>query len=194
MYTKEELKKTIVNELGEYNLIVLSNREPYIHTMDEGRVLVRRPSGGAVTALDPVMKACGGTWIAHGSGSGDRKVVDKNNKIMVPEDDPKYTLKRLWLSKEEEKGYYYGFSNEALWPLSHIVYQRPVFREEDWQMYQKVNKKFADAVIEEIGRRNNKKTLVWIQDFQLAMTAKYIKEANPDIICAYFWHIPWPNP
>ncbi|MDP8261291.1 MAG: trehalose-6-phosphate synthase, partial [Candidatus Kappaea frigidicola] len=194
MYTKEYLKNTIINELGEYNLIVVSNREPYIHTMKEGKIVIWRPGGGAVTALDPVMRACGGTWIAHGSGSGDKKVVDKEGKIRVPVDNPQYTLKRVWLDKEEERGYYYGFANETLWPLAHISYTRPVFRESDWQQYKKVNKKFADAVLGEIKDSDKKKTIVWLQDFHMALVAKYIKEKNPNVICAYFWHIPWPNP
>ncbi len=194
MMTKEELKKVISEELGNYKLIIVSNREPYIHKFEGGKIKIYRPSGGAVTALDPVARACGGTWIAHGSGSADRKVVDKNDKIRVPEEDPSYTLRRLWLSKEEEKGYYYGFSNEALWPLSHIAYTRPIFREKDWQMYKQVNKKFADAILEEKELSGNDKILVWIQDFHLSLVAKYIKEKAPDVICAYFWHIPWPNP
>lgn len=194
MYSKDDLKNTIVTELGDYNLLVTSNREPYIHTMEHGDIKVWRPSGGAVTALDPVMRACGGTWVAHGSGNADRKVVDKHDRIRVPEDDPKYTLRRVWLTKEEERGYYYGFSNETLWPLCHIAYTRPVFREIDWQIYQAVNKKFAEAITKEVGGKDQKKNIVWIQDFQLALVARYIKEINPNIICAYFWHIPWPNP
>lgn len=194
MWTKQELKETINRELGDYNLIVVSNREPYIHTLEEGKLKVWRPTGGAVTALDPVMKACGGTWIAHGSGNGDKQVVDKDDKIKVPEKNPSYTLKRIWFSKEEEKGYYYGFSNEALWPLSHIAYTTPIFREEDWRMYKKVNMKFAEAVIKEIKALKDKKTLVWIQDFHLSLVAKYVKKISPETICAYFWHIPWPNP
>jgi trehalose 6-phosphate synthase len=194
MYTQKDLRNTIVNELSDYNLIVVSNREPYIHTLEEGKIVVWRPSGGAVTALDPVMKACGGTWIAHGSGSGDKKVVDKDDKIKVPVEKPQYTLKRVWLSKEEERGYYYGFANETLWPLSHITYTRPSFRESDWQQYKKVNKKFADAVISEIKASGKKKTIVWLQDFHMTLVAKYIKEKDPNVICAYFWHIPWPNP
>ncbi len=194
MMTKDELKQVINKELGNYKMIVVSNREPYIHTQEAGKIKVLRPSGGAVTALDPVMRACGGTWIAHGSGNADRKVVDKDDRIRVPTEDPRYTLRRLWLSKDEERGYYYGFSNEALWPLSHIAYTRPIFREKDWQMYKQVNKKFADAILEEKTKSNHDKLLVWIQDYHLVLVAKYIKEKSPDIICAYFWHIPWPNP
>ena len=194
MMTKDELKQVINKELGNYKMIVVSNREPYIHTQEAGKIKVLRPSGGAVTALDPVMRACGGIWIAHGSGNADRKVVDEDDRIRVPTEDPRYTLRRLWLSKDEERGYYYGFSNEALWPLSHIAYTRPIFREKDWQMYKQVNKKFADAILEEKTKSNHDKLLVWIQDYHLVLVAKYIKEKSPDIICAYFWHIPWPNP
>jgi trehalose 6-phosphate synthase len=194
MMTKEQLKQIIQNELGDAKLIIASNREPYIHTYEGSKIKTRRPSGGAVTALDPIMRACGGTWVAHGSGNADKEKADKDGRIQVPEDNPSYTLKRLWLSKKQERGYYYGFSNEALWPLSHIAYTRPIFRKEDWRMYKEVNKKFAEAIIEEKKRSKNEKILVWIQDYHLSLTAKYIKEKAPDIICAYFWHIPWPNP
>jgi alpha,alpha-trehalose-phosphate synthase [UDP-forming] len=192
--TKDKLKKIISEELGDYKLIIASNREPYIHTLENGKIKVLRPSGGAVAALDPVMRACGGTWIAHGSGNADKRVVDDKDRIKVPPDEPSYTLRRLWLSKEEERGYYYGFSNEALWPLSHIAYTRPIFREQDWQMYKKVNKKFAEAILEEKKYSKKSKILVFIQDYHLALVAKYIKEKAPEITCAYFWHIPWPNP
>ena len=186
MYTKEDLKNIIVNELGEYNLIVVSNREPYIHTIEKDKMVIWKPTGGAVTALDPVMRACGGTWIAHGSGSQDKKVVDKDDKIRVPVENPLYTLKRVWLDKEEEKGYYYGFANEALWPLSHISYTRPVFRESDWLQYQKVNKKFAEAVLDEARHSDKKKTIVWLQDFHLALAAKYIKKKKSQYYLRFF--------
>ena len=137
------------------------------------------------------MQACGGTWIAHGSGDADREVVDQFNKVGVPPYQPRYTLKRVWLSKEDEDGYYYGFANEALWPLCHIVYTRPVFRESDWKTYKKVNEIFAHSVLEEVG---DKKAFVFIQDYHLALLARLLKEHNHNIITAQFWHIPWPNP
>ena len=192
MWTKESLKKAIEEQLGEYLLIVASNREPYIHMHKKAKIIFQRSAGGVVTALDPVMKACSGLWIAHGSGDADKKTVDKNDRLQVPPDDPKYTLHRIWLTKEEEDGYYYGFANEALWPLSHISYTRPHFEETDWKMYEKVNRKFADAILKEVG---DKKAFVWIQDYHMALLPKFLKEAGGNnIITAHFWHIPWPNP
>lgn len=191
MLTKRDLRKIIRKVIGNRLLILASNREPYIHIYKEGKIDYIRPVGGAVTALDPVMRACGGVWVASGSGPADKKVVDRRGEIRVPPEKPKYTLKRIWLTKEEENGYYYGFSNEAIWPLCHITYTRPVFDESDWRYYEKVNEKFADAIIKKIGR---KKAFVWIQDYHLALLAKYLKKKNPNIKTAHFWHIPWPNP
>lgn len=192
MWTKDSLRKVIEKRLGDYLLIVVSNREPYIHMYKKGRIVWQRSAGGVVTALDPVMKACSGLWIAHGSGDADRKTVDKNDRVQVPPDDPKYTLHRVWLSKEEEDGYYYGFANEAVWPLSHISYTRPKFEEMDWRMYEKVNRKFADAILREV---KGKKAFVWIQDYHMALLPKFLKESSDNnIITAHFWHIPWPNP
>jgi len=192
MWTKEALKKVIDERLGDYLLIVVSNREPYMHMHKKAKIAWQRSAGGVVTALDPVMKACSGLWIAHGSGDADKETVDKNDRIKVPPDDPKYTLHRIWLTKEEEDGYYYGFANEALWPLSHISYTRPKFEESDWKMYERVNRKFADAILKEAKGR---KTFVWIQDYHMALLPKFLKEAKGNnIITAHFWHIPWPNP
>ena len=188
---KKDLKKVVRKIIGKRLLITVSNREPYIHEYKEGKITYIRPVGGAVTALDPVMRACGGTWVASGGGAADKKVVDANDEIKVPPESPKYTLKRIWLTKEEENGYYFGFSNKAIWPLCHITYTRPVFDESDWGYYKQVNKKFADAILEKVGK---KKAFIWIHDYHLALVAKYIKEKNPNIKTGMFWHIPWPNP
>ncbi|MBN1367735.1 MAG: trehalose-6-phosphate synthase [Dehalococcoidales bacterium] len=191
MWDSQSLVKLIEEKLQDYLFIVVSNREPYIHTLRGNEIVYHVPPSGLTVALDPVMRACGGIWIAHGSGNGDREAVDKANKVMVPPDDPKYTLKRLWLTPEQEERYYSGFSNEALWPLCHIVYTRPVFRELDWKMYKKVNALFADSILEEV---KDKKAFVFIQDYHLSLVAKMLKEKSPNIITALFWHIPWPNP
>ena len=191
MWTSQSLFELVEEKLRDYLFIVASNREPYIHTFRDKEIICQVPPSGLTVALDPVMRACGGIWIAHGSGNADRKVVDKANKVMVPPDDPKYTLKRLWLTPEQEEGYYSGFSNEALWPLCHIVYTRPVFRESDWKMYKKVNALFAESILEEVG---DKKAFIFIQDYHLSLVAKLLKDKNPNIITAQFWHIPWPNP
>ncbi|PIU42443.1 MAG: trehalose-6-phosphate synthase [Candidatus Omnitrophica bacterium CG07_land_8_20_14_0_80_42_15] len=172
---------------------MVSNREPYLHITDEvtGIVKCTRPASGVVTAIDPILRACGGTWIAHGAANADRKFVNSKNKLGVPPEDTRYILKRVWLSKEEENGYYYGFSNEGLWPLCHITHTRPIFRETDWLMYKKVNQKFADSVLEELPAKN---PFVFIQDYHFTLLAKFIKEKRPDATIALFWHIPWPNP
>ncbi len=191
MWTRDSLNELVRDKLAGYLFIVVSNREPYIHTYSGKNIVCQVPPSGLTVALDPVMRACGGTWVAHGSGNADRDVVDKDNKVSVPPEKPRYSLKRVWLSKEEEKGYYYGFSNEALWPLCHIVYTRPVFRESDWITYKKVNEIFAQNILNEVG---GKKAFVFIQDYHLVLLSKLLRERNPNIITAQFWHIPWPNP
>lgn len=191
MWTKQSLQQLIKEKMSDYLFIVVSNRQPYIHIYKKGQVQCQRGAGGVITALDPVMQACNGTWVAASSGDADRKVTDSQGKIQMPPDNPSYTLKRVWLSKEEENGYYYGYSNEALWPLSHMAFNRPTFRKDDWDYYVKVNEKFAKAVAEEVA---DKKAFVWIQDYHLCLLPKYLKEMLPkQLITAHFWHIPWPS-
>jgi alpha,alpha-trehalose-phosphate synthase [UDP-forming] len=191
MWTKESLSELVKEKLAGYLFVAVSNREPYIHTFSNRRISWHIPASGLTVALDPVMQACGGTWVAHGSGGADREVVDEVDRVKVPPDNPLYNLKRIWLTKEEEQGYYHGFANEALWPLCHIVYTRPVFRESDWNTYRRVNEIFARAVLDEIGDR---KAFVFIQDYHLALLSQAIKRRNPESITSQFWHIPWPNP
>lgn len=193
LWTDTKLKDLVRAKLGENAFFVVSNREPYMHVVDEavGSPKCIRPASGVVAAIDPILRACGGMWIGHGSGNADKKFVNSKNKLGVPPEDNRYILKRVWLSKEEEDGYYYGFSNECLWPLCHITHTRPVFRESDWQMYKKVNQKFADAILEELPARN---PFIFIQDYHFTLLGKMIKEKRPDATIALFWHIPWPNP
>ena len=192
IWTPARLKEEVHTLLQERPLFVISNREPYMHEKKGKKIECLVPASGLVTALEPVLKACGGTWIAHGSGDADREVVDDQNKIRVPPEEPQYVLKRVWLTKEEEKGYYYGFSNEGLWPLCHIAHTRPSFRAEDWGYYQTVNKKFAQATMEEL--KDAEEPLILIQDYHCALLPRLIKEERPDARVALFWHIPWPNP
>ena len=191
-WTPVRLKEHVCTLLQERSLFVVSNREPYVHEKRGKKIECLVPASGLVTALEPVLKACGGTWIAHGSGDSDREVVDAQSKIRVPPEEPQYVLKRVWLSKEEEKGYYYGFSNEGFWPLCHVAHTRPSFRAEDWEYYQIVNKKFAEASLEEL--EGVKEPLILIQDYHFALLPRLIKEKRPDARVAIFWHIPWPNP
>jgi trehalose-6-phosphate synthase len=193
MWTKESLCELVKANLRDYLFISVSNREPYIHTFAGDKITCQMPASGLTVALDPVMQACGGIWIAHGSGDADKESVDPYDKVDVPPENPKYSLRRIWLTKEEEDRYYYGLANEALWPLCHIVYNRPIFRQSDWEAYVNVNKIFAQTVKDEIKGRD---AFVFIQDYHLAPLAKLIKSGrkNKNIISAQFWHIPWPNP
>jgi len=192
LWTAERLRVHMQNRLPEGTLYVVSNREPYMHVRRNGALEVVVPASGLVTAMEPVLLACGGTWVAHGSGNADRENVDRDSRLRVPPEQPQYTLRRVWLSKEEEAGYYFGFANEGLWPLCHIAYTRPVFRTEDWDYYREVNQKFADAVLEEM--EGTEKPLLLIQDYHFALLPRLVKKERPDARVSLFWHIPWPNP
>lgn len=190
-WTSHRLKAYSKDILDDRVIAVVSNREPYVHTKNGDKISYYVPASGMVTAIEPLMESCGGIWIAEGSGNGDKLVVDQNDRLRVPPDEPKYTLRRVWLTEEEETGYYLGLSNEGLWPLCHIAHVRPMFRKEDWEQYKKVNGKFAEVVLSEI--KDKQKPIVFIQDFQLALLPKMIKQARPDATVGIFWHIPWPN-
>ena len=192
IWTPQRLEVHVRSKLGNSPLFVVSNREPYLHVRHGKNIEVEIPASGLVTALEPILRACNGTWIAHGSADGDREMVDANDQLRVPPDDPHYTLRRVWLSTEEEEGYYYGFANEGLWPLCHIAHTRPVFRSSDWEYYQEVNRKFADVAIEEMA--DAERPVVLVQDYHFALLPRMIKEKRPDARVSIFWHIPWPNP
>jgi len=190
-WTGESLRAILHGELRGEDVIVVSNREPYIHQRKGEHIEVQRPASGLVTALEPIMRACSGTWIAHGSGSADREVVDKHDHVAVPPDKPAYQIRRVWLSAAEEAGYYYGFANEGLWPLCHIAHVRPTFRSGDWTQYVAVNRKFAQTVVSEA---KTKAPIVLVQDYHFALLPNMIREELPDATIITFWHIPWPNP
>ncbi|HTQ62695.1 MAG TPA: trehalose-6-phosphate synthase [Candidatus Solibacter sp.] len=193
LWTAERLRVSLRSKLRDKPLFVVSNREPcmHVHNEKDHSIGYLVPASGLVTALQPVLIACDGTWIAHGSGSADREVVDERDRLRVPPDHPSYTLRRVWLTPEEEKGYYEGFSNEGLWPLCHIAHTRPTFRPEDWLRYQQVNRRFADAVLEEMEGTDS--PILLAQDYHFALLPRMVKEARPDARVAIFWHIPWPN-
>jgi alpha,alpha-trehalose-phosphate synthase [UDP-forming] len=192
MWTADRLAVHVSARLEDGRLFVVSNREPYLHVRRGKSVVVNVPASGLVTAIEPVLRACDGTWVAHGSGDADLEMVDAHDRLLVPPDDPRYTLRRVWLTKEEEEGYYYGFANEGLWPLCHIAHTRPLFRASDWKHYQEVNRKFADALLAEM--ENVSRPVVLVQDYHFALLPRMIKQSRPDARVAIFWHIPWPNP
>ena len=185
------LRALLNKQLTGDQVLVVSNREPYIHIKTDQGVIVHRPASGLVTAVEPVMRACSGTWIAHGSGSADQETVDRHDRVGVPPAKPEYNLRRIWLTKEEEQGYYYGFANEGLWPLCHNAHVRPIFRSSDWEWYQKINQRFADAVVREA---HGDDPVVLVQDYHFALLPAMIRERLPKATIITFWHIPWPNP
>lgn len=190
-WNPDTLKAMLRGELRGEDIIVVSNREPYIHVEKDGEIEVQRPASGLVTALEPIMRACSGTWIAHGSGNADRATVDAHDRVAVPPGKPAYQIRRVWLTPEQEAGYYYGFANEGLWPLCHIAHVCPIFRSSDWEHYVAVNQLFADAVVQEAATPD---PIVLVQDYHLALVPRMVREKLPEATIITFWHIPWPNP
>jgi trehalose 6-phosphate synthase len=189
-WSPDSLRQLLLDQLPDVQVMIVSNREPYIHNRVDGEIKLQTPASGLVSALEPVMRACRGVWIAHGGGSADHETVDKHSRLMVPPDDPTYSLRRVWLTEEEQDGYYYGLANEGLWPLCHIAFIRPQFREPDWAMYRAVNQRFADVVAEEATSEN---PIVLVQDYHFALLPRMIRNALPKATIVTFWHIPWPN-
>jgi trehalose 6-phosphate synthase len=190
-WTPQRLKSALNRYFHGEKIVIVANREPYIHShAGDGGIEVLHPASGLVTALEPVMRACSGVWIAHGSGSADRETVDTNDHVRVPPGEESYLLRRVWLTSEEEKGYYYGFANEGIWPLSHLAHARPIFRGEDWKHYQAMNERFVDAVCAEVDADD---PIVLVQDYHFALVPKFLRERLPRATIIMFWHIPWPN-
>jgi trehalose 6-phosphate synthase len=187
----ERLKRLINDRLSDFQIILVSNREPYMHVYRGGEMEIIMPASGMAIALDSLMQTCGGTWVAAGSGEADREACTEGDSLMVPPQAPRYKLRRLWLTRQEEMDYYYGFSNEALWPLCHVAYTRPRFNSTQWEIYKAVNRKFADAILSEV--TDPKRTIVFIQDYHFALLPRMLKEAEPGLVVSQFWHIPWPN-
>jgi alpha,alpha-trehalose-phosphate synthase [UDP-forming] len=178
--------------VGTRRLILVSNREPYEHVRTGGILEVRRPPGGLVSALDPLMRRTNGTWVAWGSGNADRDAADRRGHVPVPPEDPSYTLRRVWLSEAEVEGYYQGFANSALWPLCHMFAQHFEPRSDDWEQYRLVNERFAHAVAEEAAGATD--PVIWIQDYHLALVAGTVRTLVPGALIHQFWHIPFPPP
>ncbi|MWG34918.1 alpha,alpha-trehalose-phosphate synthase (UDP-forming) [Halomarina oriensis] len=172
------------------DLFVVSNRQPYRHRYDEaGNVVTDRPVGGLTAGLDPVVQRVDGTWVAWGDGDADRAVVDGDDCVRVPPDDPSYTLRRVWLDDEDVEGYYYGFANQVLWPLSHGLVETMAYDDDHWAQYRAVNETFADAVAEGVGPDS----VVWFQDYHFGLAPRHVREQAPDATLLQFWHIPWPD-
>ena len=190
-WTPDRLKTTLNRYLQGERIVVVANREPYVHERTEsGQVKVVHPASGLVTALEPIMRTCSGVWIAHGAGSADRQMADRLGRVRVPPGEESYSIKRVWLTEEEEQGYYYGFANEGLWPLCHLAHTRPNFRSGDWKYYRAVNQKFVDALCSEV---DSDDPVVLAQDYHFGLAPRLIRERLPRAVVTMFWHIPWPN-
>ena len=191
IWTKKRLQRWVNASFNDEQIVVLANREPFMHERaPDGEIVARRSAGGLVTALEPLVQACSGTWVAHGAGSADRLVVDRQDGVDVPPANPQYRLRRVWLNRREEQGYYYGFANEALWPLCHRAGVAPVFRSEDFDAYSAVNARFAAAVHEEAAGES---PVVLVQDYHFALVPGILRERLPLSTIVAFWHIPWPD-
>jgi len=176
---------------GGKRLIVVTNREPYVHKYsDDGQIECSIPAGGVTAALDPVMQEVGGTWIAWGSGNADREKVDGRECVRVPPNRPRYKLRRVWLTKKDVDDYYLGYCNQGLWPLSHGLISKVSFEKRKWDRYREVNQKFANAVSKEIQDGDE---IVWIHDYHLTLAPLALKKRHPEITIVMFWHIPWPQ-
>ena len=185
----ERLRSFVEAEIPAGGLVVIANRQPYAHEFTDGGVTVQRPASGLVTGIEPILRACGGTWIGHGGGSADRFHSDADGRVAVPPAAPEYTLRRVWIENEEYERYYSGFANEGLWPLCHLAHTQPAFRTADWAAYRNVNEKFAGAAAEEAGAGG----MVLIQDYHFALVPRLLRERAPHLVTSLFWHIPWPN-
>jgi trehalose 6-phosphate synthase len=189
-WTPQRLRHVLERHLEGERVVIVANREPYLHERANGGIRVMHPASGLVTALEPVMRACSGVWVAHGSGSADRETADRHGRLSVPPGEHSYTLRRVWLAREEEQGYYYGFANEGLWPLCHNAHTRPLFRLDDWKHYQIVNRRFADAVCSEV---DSDDPIVLVQDYHFSLVPQLVRQKLPRATILTFWHIPWPH-
>jgi trehalose 6-phosphate synthase len=191
VWSPQRLKLTLQRHLHGERMLVIANREPYIHNRrTDGSIEVLHPASGLVSALEPVMRACSGVWVAHGAGSADRETADPQGRVRVPPGEESYWIRRVWLTPEQEQGYYYGFSNEGLWPLCHVAHNRPIFRAEDWRHYEAVNRKFAETVLSEA---DSDDPVILVQDYHFALAPRMLRERLPKATILTFWHIPWPN-
>lgn len=185
------LEQAFREHFSDRSFVVVSNREPYEHRWAEevGEMRVRVPTGGLTSALDPLMQALGGTWVAWGSGEADAAVVDDGDSVRVPPHDPSYSLRRVWLTHHDIHRYYLGFSNQFLWPLCHLRPDLTRIRSRYWERYRRVNRRFAEAVLDEARGASG---AVWFQDYHLALAPEFVRARRPDLTLSHFWHIPWP--
>ncbi len=168
-------------------LVLVSNRIPVTITTENGKLKGQPSSGGLVSALEPLLKDHGGIWVGSG-GTEDspqiRKILEKSSGTHP------YQYAPLFLTEEEQSNFYEGFSNEIVWPLFHDLQSRCNFDPRYWDFYERVNRKFADAV----EKASSEGDLIWIHDYQLMQVGKILRCRRPNARLAFFLHIPFPSP
>ena len=170
-------------------LIVVSNRLPYVLEKQNGdKWILKRGSGGLVTALLPVLRDRGGVWIGWPGTAKD--VPNVAEFFRDASREAGYALKPLSLTQEEVDNYYHGYSNECVWPLFHDFQSRCEFNPEYWHAYVKVNRKFAEALASDCSADD----FVWVHDYQLMDVAHHVRETACSANLAFFMHIPFPPP
>jgi trehalose 6-phosphate synthase len=173
-------------------VIVLANRAPFSHARSaDGAIVLKRSASGLVTALEPLVQAYGGTWVAHGGESADALVAGDRGLLDVPGSESRYRLRYVSLDRDEHRGYYYGFANEGLWPLCHAVNVPSIFRPDDYRMYRRANERFAAAAAEEAAGGF---PIVLVQDYHFALAPRLLRDRLRTGSVVAFWHIPWPRP
>lgn len=170
------------------NFIIAADAEPRVHVRKNGELKQIIPGGGVSIALDPIMQATDGVFIARAKTREDREVVNSSGKVRISGNIGSYSLKRIFLNKKEEEDYYFGFSNQTLWPLCHVAFERPQLDGGWYENYTKVNQAFAKAINDEA--KSN--SFIWIHDYQLALVPSLIQKPRNGMV-GMFWHIPWPT-
>lgn len=174
----------------DYKVIIVADGETRMHTRINGELVMKNVPGGVSSSFDILAQASKATYIARARTEEDKIPVDKKGRITIKGNEGEYTLKRIFLSQKETDDYYFGFSNQTLWPLCHVAFEKPEFQQEWYEGYKEVNQKFAKAIREELDGKT--KTFVWIHDYQLALVPLFLGHQK-NVITSMFWHIPWPT-
>ena len=193
IWTPERLRIFVQNKLNGDRLFAVSNREPYEHVRRNGSIECVVPASGLVTALEPVLRACDGTWIAQATGDADRDTVDEHGRVRVPPDHPQYTLRRVWLTKQEEARLLLRLRERR--PVAAVPHRAHAADFSRRTIGKRIGRSIASSPTPcWMKWQHEERPVVLVQDYHFALLPRMIKERRPDARVAIFWHIPWPNP